>query len=225
MSAPIKLSEWYATDEDVASLAGGDFAIIVPKDVVAAYGKDGIIALNSPWTLTSASNVFDTQGVTSNMVVQLLEASTGLYGSGILMAVDSASGGTLTMRRLGQAAGWGYPPIPGGANSIEFVVATLANQLEDVANALHEKYGLDPNIVNRRPTDVYDLRVFRRLTVYETVRRQYVSLNRTKVGNFVEKIDHYWAAFQAELNQVIVRWGPTGQQQQPTTRLSTRLSR
>lgn len=225
MSAPLKLSDWYATDEDVASIAGGDFAAIVPRDVVAAYGTDGVITSGSPWVLTSVSNNFETQGVKSNMVIQLLEASSGITGSGFLLAVDSVSGGTLTMRRLGQDAGWGFPPLPAGATAIEFMVATLANQLEDVAFKLHEKYGMDPAIVNRRPSDVYDLRVFRRLTVYDVVRRQYISLNRTKAGDFKDKIDHYTTEFQADLNQVIVRWGPTGQQQQPTTRFSTRLAR
>lgn len=224
MTAPIKLDAWYATDEDIAALADGDFATVAPRDVAAAYGTDGVIVAGS-WVLSSAAVDFEAQGLKSNMIIQLLDASAGLKGSGILMAVESVSGHECTMRRIGQAVGWGQPPIAVGATAIEFIVATLGNIMESVAYGLHQRYAMDDKFMTRAPSNVYDLRVFRNVTVYETLRRRYVSLNRTKAGDFTEKIKHYADEVETELNTITVRWGPDGMSQTPSSGGQARIAR
>jgi hypothetical protein len=224
MAEPVRLDAWYVTDEDIAALADGDFQVVAPRDVAAAYGTDGVIAAGS-WSLVSNTVDFEAQGVAANMIIQLLDGSAGIKGSGILMAVESVAGHSVTMRRIGQAVGWGQPPVRQGASAVEFVVATLGNLMESVAFALHQRYGLDPKFVTRAPSNVYDLRVFRNVTVYETLRRRYVSLNRTKAGDFADKIKHYADEVNKELATITVRWGPDGMSQTPTTGDQVRLAR
>ena len=85
------LAVTYATDENIAVCASGDFAMLCPDWQKLAYGVDGAFASTSPWVLTSASVDFAAAGVTSGHVVLLRKPATVFKGSGELLAVDSAT--------------------------------------------------------------------------------------------------------------------------------------
>lgn len=214
LAAPISLEQWYATDEDVLVLAPDDFEAVLPADTVVAMGSDGEFAPGS-FTLTSLTNDFAAQGVVANMVVQLFELPG--QRSVVCMAVESVNENTMVLRRPGKPIGWGQPPIRAGADGIEFKIATLAGIMEDIAYKLHQRYGVDPKYVCRSPENITDLRVFRRVTVFDTLLKRYISVNRSKAGDFDSKIAHYAAMVQDELNTIAVRWGENGDAAPPTT--------
>jgi hypothetical protein len=226
MPPPTSLTTVYATDEDVVSLAGADFQVLAGRWFVYASGADGVFSSSDLWTLNSASQNFVTQGLKANMVCQLLGPKPQYQGSGDLLAIETVAAHALTLRRVGQALGIGLPPGPaGGITGVTFLVTSLQRQLEDTAYLLNEQFAVDPNTPNRTPGDIYDQRILRRLTVYQVVYRQYMNLNRSKAGDFADKIDYYRDAYQTELAAAIVRWGPNGQTQQSSTRFSTHLVR
>lgn len=224
MPPPPALDVVYANDEEVCMIARADFASIAPKSSAYASGTDGVIAPGDRWTLTSDAVDFQAQGVEPNMVIQLSGAA--LKGSGELLAVESVAPGAVTLRRIGEPAGVGQPPAPAaGLTGVVFLVTSLKNQIEDVAYLLNERFAVDPALPNRTPGDVYDQRIFRRLTVYQVLLRQYVDANRTATGDFSNKIAYYDQCFRDELATATLRWGPTGKEQSPTGRFSMRLVR
>ena len=91
MAAPDQLATVYATDENIAIRASGDFTMLCPDWQKLAYGTDGAFAAGAPWVLTSASVDFAVAGVTTQHVVLLRKPSTVFKGSGELLAVDSAA--------------------------------------------------------------------------------------------------------------------------------------
>jgi len=107
ISAP--LSVVYATDENIALRDPDDFAALSPHHQCLARGTDGVIAAASPWTLTSATVNFATNGVASGNVV-VLTLKNVFVASGEAFAVDTVSGNSINLRRLGQATGVGQPP-------------------------------------------------------------------------------------------------------------------
>ena len=110
MAAPDQLATVYATDENIAVRASGDFTMLCPDWQKLACGTDGTFAAGAPWVLTSASVDFVGAGVTARHVVLLQKPNTVFKGSGELLAVDSASPAGLTLRRLGAGLGVGSPP-------------------------------------------------------------------------------------------------------------------
>jgi hypothetical protein len=229
MPPPSSLALDYATDEDVANLAGADFLTVTPDSFKVAAGTDGVFLASDPWTLTSASVDFQAQGVVANMVIQLSQPSgpkTVFRGSGDLLAVETVAGHAITLRRVGQALGWGQPPGPAaGLTGVAFLIKTLKGQLDDVSYKLDQQFAVDPALPNRTPGDAYDLRVLRLCTVYQTLVRQYTNGERSGEGDFAKKIEHYEQAYRDEVDTASLRWGPTGQSQQSGTRFGTRLSR
>ena len=216
----------YATDEDVFNESSADWATIVPKSNRYAAGSDGVFAAatGGSWVLTAASSRFAAQGVVSGQVVQLtLPGQSGVH----CFAVDSASDSTgLTLRRCGFALGEGLPPAPsGGLNSVGYLIVSLKPQIERVAYELNQRYALDPNLANRRSADVYDQRVFRRLTALQVLYLQYAGLNRAKAGDFADKVEFYHREYRAALETATVRWGADGNSQPATTATSCRISR
>lgn len=226
MPPPSSLTTIYATDEDVVALAGADFQVLASRWHAFARGADGVFAAGDPWTLTSGSNDFAAQGLLPNMVVQLLKPAANFPGSGDLLAVETVAAHALGLRRVGEAVGVGQPPAPAaGLAQVQFLVTSLRRQLEDTSYLLNEQFSIDPALALRTPGDVYDLRVMRRLTVYQTVLRLYANQNRTSKGDFADKVDYYSEAYEAELAGANLRWGTRGDQQPATSRFSTRVTR
>lgn len=208
MPPPEMLETVYATDEDVAIRASGDFAILCPAWQTLAYAADGSISTASPWSLSSASVDFVASGVIQGCVVRLTKPTTAFKGSGDLLAVDSAVGGTATLRRVGMPLGTGKPPAPGvSLAGVEFTVATLYPQIEDASFTLNRKWGIDPSSTSRRPVDLRDVRDLREATVLTVLLRMYVAENRSDRGDFAIKIKAVQQAFDAVNARLELRWG------------------
>lgn len=216
----------FASDEQIYIEASSDWGVIVPRSSRAAYGTDGTIAKATPWTLTAPSNDFGDQGVQSGMVISLTAANGKPLAPTQFYAIDTVSGTSVTLRRCGFATGLGQAPSPTtDLTGVTFEALTLLPQIESVAYALEEQYSIDPTLANRRPDDIYDQRVFRRLTACRVLFLRYLDANRSKQGDFADKIKLWDDEYHRELDAAIVRWGPTGTRQPPTTRFGTRLSR
>lgn len=215
----------YATDEDIYNVGPGDFGVIVPRSNKVARGTDGVFASNDLWTLTSASSSFVSQGVVAGMIFRLY-APTSAYNPPEWMAVETVSAHGVTLRRPGLATGIGLPPGPtGGLTGISFDCLTLKPQIENTAFRLNEQYSVDPSLINRKPSDIYDQRIFRELTALRVLYFQYMTLNRNKLGDFADKQKHYSDEYDVALASATLRWGATGTSQPPTGRFSTRLVR
>ena len=218
------LTTVYATDEDIFNESSADWAVIVPKSNRYAAGCDGVFAAGSPWVLTSASSLFATQGVVSGQVVQLtIHGQSGTSFCAVDQADDVLG---LTLRRCGFGTGEGLPPAPaGGLTGVTFLVLSLKPQIERTAYELDQRYAIDPFMPNRQPANIYDLRIFRRLTALQVLYLQYAGMNRSKAGDFADKVGFYLAEYRAALDTAAVRWGADGTSQPPTTSTSCRISR
>src|SRR5262249_21315913 len=97
---PDQTAPVYATDEDIAVRAAGDFVLLCPQWQQMASGSDGYFSSSSPWILNSTGVNFAANGVQPNQVVQLTAPKTSFPGSGALFAIDSVAGSSITLRRL-----------------------------------------------------------------------------------------------------------------------------
>ena len=80
---PEQTSPVYATDEDIAVRAGGDFITLCPNWQQMAYGTDGLFAPGSPWVLNSTATNFAANNVAPNQVVWLSQPKTQYPGGGV----------------------------------------------------------------------------------------------------------------------------------------------
>lgn len=224
---PAELATTYCTDEDIIVLCPGDFVTLVPKDQVIAQGTDGVFSSGDLWTISSASNAFIAQGVQVGHVVQITGPKSAFGGSGTKMAVSSVQTSSVTLRRIGRQTGWGVAPSPvGGLTGVSFTVATFGPQIESASYDINARYGIDPNFALVAPSQVYDLRALRQMTVLTVVVKAYRTDNRAKEGDFARKLMGY----QQELSDVLARgdlkWNTiTGENPQSATRFNTRASR
>lgn len=224
MAGSSKLDVVYATDEDMFVEGGDDYFVLVPKSSVLATGEDGVFESSDRWTLVSGGNDFEAQGVAAGQILRI-KGPGPFFPSPRFLAVDSCSGDSAVLRVPGQEAGVGMPPGPElGCDGVQFDVFTFGPQIESVAFELNEQYNVDPRIVNRRPEDIYDRRVFRRLTCLMVYYRGYARAARGKDG-YDEKIAFYRAEYENQLSAAIVRWGVSGVDQPPSGPRFGRLSR
>lgn len=190
-----------------------------------AAGTDGAFAPGEPWVLASASNDFAAQGVTAGMMVEL-RGPTSTYNPPQFLAVETVESGSIILRRPGSPTGEGLGPGPAaGLGSVTFLIHTLKPQIENAAFHLNEAFAVDPRLANRKPTDIYDQRIFRRLTALWVLFQQYANMTRAKAGDFSDKLAYYRSQYDLALASASLRWGPVGGDQPPTTRFGTRLSR
>jgi hypothetical protein len=226
MSASAQLTTVYATDENIAVRASGDFAMLCPDWQKLAFGTDGTFAAGSPWVLTSASVNFTAAGVSAQHVVLLSKPSTAFKGSGELLAVQSATDNAITLRRLGGSLNAGQPPAQAaGLTGVEFLIATLDPQIEEASFDLNRRFLIDPNLAGRTPSDIYDLRDLRQACVLTVLAQRYAAEVRGSQGDFALKL----AQVRQELSEVLprlqLRWGPSGLDTPSTNWFSTRLVR
>ncbi|WP_422932045.1 hypothetical protein [Singulisphaera sp. PoT] len=226
MTIPSFLSTVYATDEDIAVRAQGDFWALCPASQQLAAATDGYFDGGSPWTLNSLSIDFGAAGVQPGSIVLLTQPKGLFKGAGQMLAVDAASGHSLTLRRIGQASGVGQPPAPiGGLITVQFEIRTLGPQIECASYDINQQYGIDPLIAVRAPSWVYDRRQLRQAAILTVLHRQYLSETRTDQGDWKLKL----AAVKVELDDAIdrinLKWGPLGQASPPVGRLSKKISR
>ncbi|QEH38653.1 hypothetical protein OJF2_72590 [Aquisphaera giovannonii] len=226
MSSADRLAVVYATDENLAVRASGDFAFLCPTWQKLAWGNDGVLAASSPWVLRSASVNLSGAGVGPGHVALLSKPTTTFKGSGELFAVDAVAGDTMTLRRLGLDSGAGQPPSPAAdLSGVEFLVTTLAPQIEEASFDLNQRLSIDPLVPGRTPGDLRDLRDLRQACVLTVLTRRYAAEVRGSQGDFALKL----AETKQELGEILarlqLRWGPGATAEKTSTWLSTRIVR
>lgn len=166
-------ADYFATTEDAAAEASGDFPLLVPEAQVIAQGSDGVIAADDPWVLSS-SVPFEAQGVVSGDVVVLsgdiATAAFREFGSGEIYAVDSVAGSDLTLRIIGEESGIGEPPgVAADLSSVRFVVPTLRRQLRSASSRIRRELNFD------EAGDLIAEDDLRDLAVYDVLARLYLA--------------------------------------------------
>lgn len=223
--ASSRLDVVYATDEDVFIVGGADWSVIVPRTNRYAAATDGVFSAGSPWTLASASTLFVTQGVKAGMIVEL-KGPTSTYTPPQYLAIETINANSVVLRRPGAPLNEGLGPGPAaGLTSVTFTIQSLKPQIENAAFELNERYSVDPRLSGRKPADVYDQRIFRRLTALWVLYQQYANMTRAKTGDFADKIAFYKMEYEASLATATLRWGATGNDQPPTNRFGMRVTR
>jgi len=224
----------YATDEDIAIRAPADYLALCPSDQLLASGTDGLFLASDLWTLRSPSVDFAGSGVLPGQVIRLGGAAVaGAHGELYVIAVIGSGG--LTLRRVGQAPGVGRPPAPlSGLSGVEFVVRTLAPQIDRASYDLNHRFGIDEAVTGRRSADLRDPRSLTDATVLTVLSRRYFDQARRFAGNADGPEDWYGVKARATkielddlLDRLVLRWNSLTDpsRSSPTTRFSTRLSR
>ncbi len=223
MSEPLSIV--YATDEQIAVRAPGDFDKLVPAFQCLAYGKDGVMTSGDRWTISSALVDFEAAGVKSGMVVRLKKPVVFPDGAN-LFGVASVSGHDLTLRRIG-ISGIGSPIGPEvGATAVEFKIETLWPQIENATWNLNRMYAIDEATPSRSPSGLYNDRDLRYACELMVLAERYGEGCRTE-GDFKVKLGMCNAQLSNILASLSVRWAaPSGDPvTPPSTRFSTRISR
>ncbi len=216
----------YATDEDILVKASGDFMTLAPSWQCMAKGTDGVFAPSVPWVLTSSSINFATNGVNPNQVVALTAPKSQYPGGGDLLAIDSVSGNSITLRRPHKDLNVGMPPAPAaGLTNVTFTITTFDPQIEEASFDIKRRFGIDENITFRDSTWIYDLRDLRMLTVLNVLYDRYTAELRSDRGDWQRKMGHIRNMRDEILDRVQVRWGPYGNSAEPSTVFSCKISR
>lgn len=225
MSESDRLSIVYASDEDVAVRATGDYAVLTPYWQKLAFGTDGVFAPGDSWTLASATLDFEAAGVRSGHVASLRKPSSLFKGAGELLAVESSSGNRLTLRRIGARAGEGAPPSPAvGASGVEFMIATLWPQIEEASFDLNRRFNIDPRVSGRSPDALRDRRDLRAACVLTVLVQRYAAETRADEGDFALKLRRLNSELSEVLARLELRWNSASGGRE-TSLFSTRIVR
>lgn len=225
MSEAERLSVVYASDEDVAIRATGDFTVLIPAWQKVAFGTDGVFAPGEPWTLMSASLDFEAAGVRSGHVISLRKPTSLFKGTGELLAVASAAGGSLVLRRIGAKFGEGAPPAPtAGVSGVEFLIATMFPQIEEASFDLNRRFNIDPRVPGRSPDALHDRRDLRAACVLTVLAQRYAAETRGAEGDFPIKMKQIGSELSETLARIEVRW-KNALAGRETSMFSTRISR
>ena len=224
---PAQTSPVYATDEDIFVKASGDFMTLAPSWQCMAKGTDGVFRFrDAPWVLTSSTINFATNGVSPNQVVALTAPKSQYPGGGDLLAIDSVSGNSITLRRPHKDLNVGMPPAPAaGLTGVTFTVTTFDPQIEEASFDIKRRFGIDENITFRDSTWIYDLRDLRMIVVLTVLYDRYTAELRSDRGDWVRKMGHIRNMRDEILDRVQVRWGPYGNSAEPSTVFSCKISR
>jgi hypothetical protein len=215
----------YCSDEHIYVRCRPDFTALWPPSQLLAQGTDGIFAAD-PWTLTSASNDFTSQGVAIGDMVWFKRPASAFPAGGILMAISAVSGSSLTLRRAGLPANFGMPPAPaGGLVGVDFQICTFKPQSENATYELNQRYSIDATLPGRSPADMTDVRVLRDTCVTMVLIDCYSDESRTTAGDYAPKV----AMLEARLGDLqaalTIRWLPDNGEDRVTDWFSTRIVR
>jgi len=226
MSEPDSLSTVYASDENVAVRCSGDFPILAPDWQKVVHGFDGAFEPGNPWLLNSPTFNFPIYGVCPGQIIVLRKPTSAFRGSGELLAVETASDAVLSLRRIGAKAGAGAPPAPSsGLVGVEFVITTLAPQIEEASFDLNRRFNIDPDVAGRTPADLHDLRELRQACVLGVLARRYAAETRSDHGDFALKLRQVQGELSEVLARLELRWGAGGSDGRSTSLFSTRIVR
>jgi hypothetical protein len=230
------LSTVYATDEDVAVRATGDYMVVCPEDQKVASGTDGVIDPAGPWQFTSATGNFTTRGLAPGHVIRLgggmadAKPVREVFGAtGDLFIVDTVDTDTqLTLRRIRQPSGLGMPPGVAVLSGIPFKVLTFAPQIEENSYDINKRFQVDPTLPFRSADSLFDIRELRQLAVLGTLKWAYFNAWRNSQQDAYLAKGKVARDDYCELrDRLVLHWTASSGsgQQSPTTPFSTRLSR
>lgn len=221
----------YASDEQIAIRCRGDYPVLCPSWQDMGSASDGVFANGDPWTMTSATVNFEDNGVTAQNVVSFKEPKNLFLGGLTLMAVDSVSGNSVTLRRIGKQLNMGQPAVPiTGATGVKFSIPTLGPQLDNATWQIKDRFSIDEAIAYRNSAWIYvgaedDFRALRDAVVYTVLFDAYTFESRTERGDFEAKAKRTAKILSDVLARVQVRWGSFGSSQAPTTQFNMKISR
>jgi hypothetical protein len=224
---PTNLTPAFCTDEDIAARFRSDYPLLCDRENLAA-GTDGAFSAGS-WTMTSPSNTFDTQGVARGNVLRLIGPAQTFGSAGLLFAVDSALGSTVTARRINMGVGNGLPPAQAAPISgVTFTVPTLSALIELASYDIEKRFGINDLISGRTTANLFDPREVRDVCVLTVVSRRYFDLARQADKGS----DLYYAKAATTkqeltdlLDRVTVHWAGVPLPMAETSRFGTRIER
>ena len=220
----------YATDEDIAIRAYGDFGIIVPRSQKVCYGTDGQFAaqMGGNWTMTSATIDFAGFLVQPQMVFLLSVPGGVLNGQFVKgakeeLVVSSVATGQVTFRRLAMAvpSGTVNPPIgnvgmppgpPAGLTNVTYECYTFMPQILRTCWDLNRRYGINDQIAGRNAAQMLDLFDLRDATVLMTLQWAYLAAARQgdeASDVLMRKAKTYKEEMDELLGRLQVRWQNT----------------
>lgn len=230
-NGPVPTSPVWATDEEVAIRATGDYVTLAPAWQLLAYGTDGYFQSGAQWTLNSASNAFNVQGVAAQNVVWIEGPPPYYRGGGQLLAVDTVMGNAIGLRRVGQQLNVGFPAgPPEGVTGVTFKILTLGPQIEEATYTLKDRFMIDEAVAFRASSWMYvgveDLyRVVRRSVVLQVLYDRYLAEARTERGDFEMKRMVIQEELKANLMRIQIKFGTYGNSAEPAHLMGTKLSR
>ena len=202
LASPCAVSaDAFCTDEDIALEAQNDFHHLAPRSQDLAYGLDGVFAAGARWTMTSEGSDFEEQGVNPGDVVALTRPANVFQGAGgVLFAVDSVSGGTLVLRRLGRASGLGRPAAPAaGLTAVEFRVFSFGPQVGKESQEVRRTWDLDRTDTRTVGRLMEGGEELRRVAVLRVLRWAYTNSETLKDTDSGEAEAHQLAAGGADV--------------------------
>jgi hypothetical protein len=108
---------------------------------------------------------------------------------------------------------------------VEFLITSLDPQIEEASFDLNRRFSIDPNIAERTPGLVYDLRDLRQACVLTVLAQRYSAETRTSQGDFALKLSQVKGELSEALARLQLRWGQSSTDNQSTTWFSTRIVR
>ena len=153
-------------------------------------------------------------------------------GGGILFAVDSVVTNSMTLRVPGKPLGVGQPPAPiSGLTSVTFSIQSFGNLIEDASYDLKNRFGIMETEFYRSSAYIYSgvedpYRDLRAACVLQTLIKAFQAENRTKKGDWADKLMELRAEYTGVLERVDIQWGQTvGGLQEQSNLFSTRVCR
>lgn len=203
----------YCTDERIAVRAFGDFPRLCPRTQRLAFATNGAFSGSDRWTLTSAGAEFEARGISKGHILQLTQPEFLFGGGAGLIAVESATGDTATLRRIGMEAGQGAPPSPAdGLGAVTFACDTLGPQIERASRELDRLYGV---AAKWGLLSAADQQQVSDACVLYVLADQYLAA-ATHSGeiqdDFISKHKYYQRLFQEKADSVLITSDPTGAQ-------------
>jgi hypothetical protein len=198
----------YCTDEDIA-IETNDFPSLVPPNQIDAYGTDGTIFQTSPWVLISESSDFAANAIRAASLVYLTQPED-IWGPdpGEVFAVsglDPADIHSLTLRRIGQAAGQGEPP--GFRNvdigGITFSIKTMMPQIRNATAEIDRNFGVGAFQAANGDIVPDDWRKINSMCIDLTLANRYLSISQTTtapgaVDVWLVKSDRYRKLYESK---------------------------
>lgn len=197
----------YCTDEDIA-IETNDFPSLVPPNQIDAYGTDGTILSVNPWILTSESSDFAASAIRPASLVYLTQPED-IWGPdpGEVFAVSGinpADVHSLTLRRIGQAAGQGEPPGFRNADigGISFSIKTMMPQIRNATSEIDRNFGISAFLAVNGDIVPADWQKINRMCIDLTLANRYLSISQTTtapgaIDVWLVKSDRYRKMYEA----------------------------